>query len=213
MTPNTRLITFINAGAHLHALFAADPADRGARHGGAGRAVRRFLCADPGARDRDVRAVRAVLAAAGLDRATHRAAGADDVFFLGTGLSMAATAFAGSPAMLALGLARHRAVRRDLPPDRHRHAGGRRGRQPGRAIGINGVFGNFGVALAPVMTAFLAHQAGWRAAFLLPGVACAALGLAVDARAVAGGRDPALGRGRSRRSPAISCAARWWCCC
>ena len=31
--------------------------------------------------------------------------------------------------------------------------------------------------LAPVVTAFLAHQAGWRAAFLVPGVACAVLGL------------------------------------
>ena len=30
------------------------------------------------------------------------------------------------------------------------------GDKPGRAIGINGVFGNFGVALAPVVTAFLA---------------------------------------------------------
>ena len=41
---------------------------------------------------------------------------------------------------------------------------------PGRAIGVNGVFGNFGVALAPVVTAFLAQQAGWRAAFMIVGV-------------------------------------------
>src|SRR6185312_8789097 len=51
------------------------------------------------------------------------------------------------------------------------------GDRPGRAIGVNGVFGNLGVALAPAVTAFLAHQAGWRAAFLLPGLACAVLGL------------------------------------
>src|ERR1019366_9377175 len=51
------------------------------------------------------------------------------------------------------------------------------GDRPGRAIGVNGVFGNLGVALAPVVTAFLANQAGWRAAFLLPGLACAAFGL------------------------------------
>ena len=29
-----------------------------------------------------------------------------------------------------------------------------------------------------MVTAFVAHQAGWRAAFLLPGIACAAVGLA-----------------------------------
>ena len=32
------------------------------------------------------------------------------------------------------------------------------------------MFGNVGVALAPVATAFLADQAGWRSAFLLPEV-------------------------------------------
>ena len=61
------------------------------------------------------------------------------------------------------------------------------GDKPGRAIGVNGVFGNVGVALAPVMTAFLAHQAGWRAAFLLPGVACVGARAAVAAGAVARG--------------------------
>jgi MFS family permease len=51
------------------------------------------------------------------------------------------------------------------------------GDKPGRAIGINGVFGNVGVGLAPVVTALLADIAGWRTAFLLPGVVCAAVGL------------------------------------
>ena len=51
------------------------------------------------------------------------------------------------------------------------------GDKPGRAIGVNGVFGNLGVALAPVVTAFLAHQSGWRSAFIVPGMLCAAVGL------------------------------------
>ena len=51
------------------------------------------------------------------------------------------------------------------------------GDKPGRAIGVNGVFGNLGVALAPVVTAFLAHQSGWRSAFIVPGILCAAVGL------------------------------------
>src|SRR5262249_39050101 len=52
------------------------------------------------------------------------------------------------------------------------------GDRPGRAIGVNGVFGNFGVALAPVVTAFLAQQFGWRLAFMVPGLICTVLGLA-----------------------------------
>jgi predicted MFS family arabinose efflux permease len=50
--------------------------------------------------------------------------------------------------------------------------------KPGRAIGINGVFGNLGVALAPIVSAFLAQQLGWRAAFVAPGAICVASGLA-----------------------------------
>jgi predicted MFS family arabinose efflux permease len=52
------------------------------------------------------------------------------------------------------------------------------GNTPGRAIGVNGVFGNLGVALAPMATAFLAQQFGWRAAFIIPGALFAAVGLA-----------------------------------
>ena len=51
------------------------------------------------------------------------------------------------------------------------------GDKPGRAIGVNGVFGNIGVALAPVVTAFLANEIGWRAAFIAPGALCAVAGL------------------------------------
>src|SRR6185437_4501130 len=51
------------------------------------------------------------------------------------------------------------------------------GDTPGRSIGVNGVFGNLGVALAPVVTAFLANAAGWRAAFVVPGAMCVLAGL------------------------------------
>ena len=50
--------------------------------------------------------------------------------------------------------------------------------RPGRAIGVNGVCGNVGVALAPVITAFLAAQVGWRAGFVIPAVLLGLLGLA-----------------------------------
>ena len=52
------------------------------------------------------------------------------------------------------------------------------GDRPGRSIGVNGVFGNFGVALAPVVTAFLVGRFGWHSAFILPGLVGIALGIA-----------------------------------
>jgi MFS family permease len=99
------------------------------------------------------------------------------LFFLGTGASMAATAFAPSPATLAIGLGAIGLFAAIYHPIGTAMLVDAAGDKPGRAIGINGVFGNLGVALAPVVTAFLAHQAGWRAAFLAPGLACLGLGL------------------------------------
>ncbi len=99
-------------------------------------------------------------------------------FFVGTGLSLAATAFASSPLTLAVALGATGLFAAIYHPIGTAMLVDAAGDRPGRAIGINGVFGNLGVALAPVVTAFVANQAGWRAAFLLPGIACAAVGLA-----------------------------------
>ena len=43
-------------------------------------------------------------------------------------------------------------------------------RNPGFTIGVNGLAGNLGIAIAAVLTGFLVKQAGWRAAFAVPGV-------------------------------------------
>lgn len=48
----------------------------------------------------------------------------------------------------------------------------------GRDLGINGVFGNMGVALAAVTAGALIDLIGWRAAFIAPGAAAIATGLA-----------------------------------
>lgn len=48
----------------------------------------------------------------------------------------------------------------------------------GRSLGLNGVFGNVGVALAAVITGVLAEFLGWRAAFIVPGLAAIAAGIA-----------------------------------
>ena len=99
------------------------------------------------------------------------------LFFVGTGLSMAATGLAGSRMTLALTLAATGLFAAVYHPIGTAMLVDAAGDRPGRAIGVNGVFGNVGVALAPVVTAFLASQAGWRAAFIAPGLVCAALGL------------------------------------
>ena len=208
MTPNTPPDRLHQRRAHAHPLFAADPADRGAGHGGAGRAVRRRVWADPGARDRHVRALRAVLAAAGLDRAARRPAGADD------GVLPRHRPLDGGDRVRRLagdaggGAGGDRAVRRDLPSDRHRHAGRRRRRQAGprhrreRRVRQSGRGVGTGGDRVP------GHQAGWRAAFL-------AAGPALRRRSGSRGcgcRRPRPGAARgaavSRRSRGIWCAAR-----
>jgi MFS family permease len=99
------------------------------------------------------------------------------LFFFGTGVSLVATAFAGSPMALGVALGAAGLFASIYHPIGTAMLIDAAGDRPGRAVGINGVFGNVGVALAPVVTAFLAHAFGWRAAFGVPGVLCAAIGL------------------------------------
>ncbi len=49
----------------------------------------------------------------------------------------------------------------------------------GKALGINGVFGNVGSAMAGVVTGALIDAAGWRTAFLVPGAVSAIVGVAL----------------------------------
>lgn len=48
---------------------------------------------------------------------------------------------------------------------------------PGATIGLNGLVGNLGVALAALLTGFLIKHGGWRAAFAVPAVLSALSGL------------------------------------
>lgn len=98
-------------------------------------------------------------------------------FFLGSGGGMALAGFTSGPWGLAMALAvmgAFSAIYHPIGTAIIAEAGGDR---VGRAMGINGVFGNLGVALAPVVTAFLAAHFGWRYAFVLPGLICMAIGV------------------------------------
>lgn len=100
------------------------------------------------------------------------------VFFLGAGLSMIGTGLAPGPVWLAVALAATGAFAAIYHPIGTALLVDVAGDKPGRAIGLNGVFGNIGVAMAPMVTAFIAFRWGWHWAFILPGVLCTLAGLA-----------------------------------
>ncbi len=110
--------------------------------------------------------------AARLGRKTMLAA-----FFLGTGASLIAAGLVGSPLGLALALASAGLFAAIYHPIGTAMLVDAAGAKPGRAIGLNGVFGNLGVALAPVLTGLLANAASWRWAFAAPGLVCIGAGL------------------------------------
>ncbi len=78
--------------------------------------------------------------------------------------------------------------------------------RPGRALAINGVYGNLGLAGATLLTGVLAEAFGWRSAFLLPGVISIGVGivyLALTRRAAA-----TAGLPRERVMPSMIAAPR-----
>jgi MFS family permease len=101
------------------------------------------------------------------------------VFFIGIGLASIATSFATSPLQIAIWLfvlgvfaAIYHPVGLAMVVEGAAKAG------TGMAIGINGVWGNLGVGSAALLTGIMIDQAGWRAAFVWPGLVSIALGLA-----------------------------------
>jgi MFS family permease len=115
------------------------------------------------------------------------------VFFFGMGVSMLLVALTQSAWQLAAALTLLGAFSSIY------HPVGipllvRGARRPGLTIGINGLCGNLGVALAAVITGFLVKYAGWRAAFVVPAVLAVACGIAfarvAPHEAAAPGRAP-----------------------
>ena len=98
-------------------------------------------------------------------------------FFLGTGLSLVAASLAQGRVGLAIALGFAGFFSAIYHPIGTAMLVEAAGDKPGRALGVNGVFGNLGVASAPLVTAFLAQQVGWRVGFAVPGAVCIALGL------------------------------------
>ncbi|WP_044873547.1 MFS transporter [Pseudomonas sp. LFM046] len=97
------------------------------------------------------------------------------VFFLGIGASAILTGLSGSVPALVAGLTLMGVFAAIYHPVGTAmlvaHAENR-----GREIGINGMWGNLGVAFAALLTGFLTARFGWRAAFILPGAVALLLG-------------------------------------
>jgi len=99
------------------------------------------------------------------------------VFFFGLGLSSLLVAATQTPMQMALALAVLGAFASIY------HPVGipmlvQGATRPGWTIGVNGLAGNLGVAGAAVATGFLMQYAGWRMAFVVPGLVCLACGVA-----------------------------------
>lgn len=99
------------------------------------------------------------------------------VFFIGIGAASILTGFARSPLELAIGLTLiglfaaiyHPVGIAMVAADAEKL---------GKALGINGVWGNLGVAAAGITAGALADLWGWRAVFILPGLISIATGIA-----------------------------------
>lgn len=99
------------------------------------------------------------------------------VFFIGIGLAAIATSFAQSPLQIAVGLAAigvFAAIYHPVGIAMIIEGGGR----VGARLGANGVWGNMGVAAAPLITGFILADYDWRLAFALPGIVAILIGLA-----------------------------------
>ncbi|HMO49299.1 MAG TPA: MFS transporter [Rubrivivax sp.] len=79
---------------------------------------------------------------------------------------------------------------------------------PGAVIGINGLAGNLGIAVAALSTGFMVQWLGWRAAFAIPGLAAIACGLVFAAVCPQETEAPAKRSTKARVSLAPAALAR-----
>ncbi len=96
------------------------------------------------------------------------------IFFAGLGVTAIMTGMATTPLQIGIGLffigvfaSIYHPVGITMVVETNRE-------RTGMALGINGVWGNMGVAFAAILTGALIDIAGWRAAFYVPGVAALA---------------------------------------
>ena len=97
-------------------------------------------------------------------------------FFVGIGLAAVATGMAPGPVSLAVALTAVGLFGAIYHPVGTAYLV-RMAEKTGAALGVNGVYGNMGVAAAAGLTGVITAWLGWRAAFIIPGLFTLALGL------------------------------------
>lgn len=122
------------------------------------------------------------------------------IFFIGIGLATAATGFAATSLALAAGLTGIGLFASIYHPVGTAmlvaHAD-----RVGQQIGINGVWGNFGVAFAALVAGVLTQWLGWRWAFWVPGAIACVVGILYLYLVPAEPNHQRAGVGKTARSP------------
>jgi MFS family permease len=121
------------------------------------------------------------------------------IFFIGLGASGLAAGFATGPVSLTIALAALGIFAGIYHPVAIA-AVVRLAHGSGRAIALNGVYGNMGFAGAAIGTGLLTVEFGWRAAFIVPGIVSILLGL-LAMRFM--GRDVDVTKDEAARQPAF----------
>lgn len=98
------------------------------------------------------------------------------VYFFGMGVSLILVAFTNSPLQIGIALTLMGAFSAIY------HPVGipmllQGAPKAGAVIGVNGLAGNMGIAVAALLTGFLVKHVGWRAAFVVPGIFALVLGV------------------------------------
>ena len=120
-------------------------------------------------------------------------------FFIGIGAASIATGLASGPITLMIGLGAIGLFAAIYHP-----AGlamvTEATETPGRALAVNGVWGNMGIASAALATGLMAQALGWRYAFIIPGAVTVAIGLyyVANLRGHAAGHGQAAGASSQR---------------
>ena len=120
------------------------------------------------------------------------------VFFVGIGAASVLTGFARSAWQLAAGMTLIGVFAAIYHPvGIAMLVSGRE--KVGRVLGVNGVFGNLGVAFAALIAGALAYWINWRAAFIAPGLVSIAVGVAFASLVPEIKRSARAGTGASRQ--------------
>ncbi len=119
------------------------------------------------------------------------------VFFVGIGLAAIATSFAATPLQIGLGLATiglFASIYHPVGIAMVVQGGG----NVGWRLGANGVWGNMGVAAAPLITGFILADFDWRLAFAVPGIVAILIGIGFAVFVRAGRAEPPAATAREK---------------